>query len=108
VHPQWLRLPTLDELRTWLEELEDRHGRTPHLMAKAAVGIGLRAEEVILLQADQVPPIPSGMAKEATMKICYGTKGGRDPLDPDRRGKARNVRVRRELLIQTYWQATGL
>jgi integrase len=106
-HPKHLRLPTLDEISTWLNELHTKHGRTPSLIAKAAIGIGLRAEEVLLLRVDQVPKVPPAPAGTARMEICFGTKGGRDPQDPNKRGKPRNVRVPVDLLKDIHGYITG-
>ena len=97
-HPSQLRLPTLKETSCWLEDLKLKHGITPHLMAKTAVGIGLRAEEILLLRVDQVPQVPLGPAKTVNMTVCYGTKGGRGTNDPEKLGKSRIVRVPVDLI----------
>jgi integrase len=90
----------LEETANWLGALKTKHGITPHLMAKTAVGLGLRAEEVVLLREEQVPKLPSNPAiRSVRMEICYGTKGGRDPADPEKKGKARSIRVPVALLI---------
>jgi hypothetical protein len=75
-HPKNLRLPTLGEISAWLSDLLAKHGRTPHLMAKTAIAIGLRAEEVLLLRADQLPKVPLVLAKTVRMEICLVRRAG--------------------------------
>ena len=106
-HPKHLRLPTLDETAKWLADLRSKHGITPHLMAKTVVGLGLRADEVGMLRLSQLPKIPSATVKTVTMEICFGTKGGRNPHDPEKRGKARDVRIQIELLKELHGYASG-
>ena len=106
-NPKHLRLPSLDEISVWLNELQAKHGRTPYLMTKTAIGIGLRAEEILLLRVDQVPKVPPGPRQTARMEICFGTKGGRNPGDPDKRGKPRYVRVPVDLLKELHGYITG-
>lgn len=107
VHPKALRLPTISELNCWLSALREKHGISPYLISKTIVGVGLRAEEALLLRADQLPPIPAAGSTTARMEITFGTKGGRDPQDPDRRGKPRYVRVPITLLKELHGYATG-
>ena len=106
-HPTYLRLPTMEEIASWLTELKATRGRTAYFLAKTAVGIGLRPQEVLLLRREQVPDLPTKQAKTAKMEICYGTKGGRDPQDPEKRGKKRIVRVPIELLKDLHDYITG-
>ncbi len=102
--PARLRLPTKVEIRVWLTELKARHGITPHLLAKSIFGLGLRAEEALLLRTDQVPDVPTRSVPSVTMQICFGTKGQRIPGDPEKLGKARSVQVPVPLLkdIHSY------
>lgn len=106
-HPRDLRLPTMEEAGQWLEALKSERGRTPHLMAKSAIGIGLRAEELLLLRAEQVPPMPKRDVRTVAMRVCYGTKGGRNPHDAEKKGKLRDVRVPVELLAELQGYMSG-
>lgn len=91
--PAKLRLPTIVELSSWLDELKQLHGITPHLLSKSIFGLGLRAEEAIFLRKDQVPDLPARPAPSVTMHICYGTKGDRIPGDPEKVGKSRSIQI---------------
>lgn len=46
-------------------------------MAKTVIRLGLRAEETILLRAEQLPPVPADHDRGfVEMWIRYGTEGG--------------------------------
>ncbi|MFM2044146.1 MAG: hypothetical protein RLY86_2722 [Pseudomonadota bacterium] len=107
-HPSTLRIPTQEQLSRWLASLREKHGLTPYLMAKTVIRLGLRAEEVILLRVTDLPPVPSDRGKETVeMVVQYGTKGGRDPTDPERKGKARPIRIPVDLLIELHGYVRG-
>jgi integrase len=106
-NPKELRLPSLCEIKAWLIDIRATFGKTPYLLAKSEIAIGLRPEEVLLLRRDQVPTLPSTMVGTVRMTICYGTKGGRNPNDPEKRGKPRDVRVPVDLLMEWDGYITG-
>lgn len=100
--PARLRLPTIVELEDWLDELRRLHGITPHLLAKSIFGLGLRAEEALLLRKDQVPNFPTKPTPSVKMDICFGTKGQRIPGDPEKQGKARSIQIPIALLNELH------
>lgn len=100
--PARLRLPTVAELENWLAELRQRCGITPHLIAKSIFGLGLRAEEALLLRREQVPDLPTHPAPSVKMDICYGTKGDRVPGDPEKLGKVRSIQIPIGLLKELH------
>jgi integrase len=107
-HPRSLRVPTHEELSRWLTALEHNRGRSPYLMAKTVIRLGLRAEETILLRAEQVPPVPADRNRGSVeMWIRHGTKGGRTPNDPEKNGKERPIRVPVDFLMELHGYARG-
>lgn len=103
VNPNRLRLPTSDEIERWLAEVRVRHGRARHLAVKFILQTGCRLEETAFVRAAQVPdPLTIDLDMPARMEIEFGTKGNRDPLDPDRKGKGRTLRFNRNFLIELH------
>jgi integrase len=91
--PKHLRLPTMLEINRWLAEVAARHGKTLALVCNTPIELGTRLEETILVRSSQLPdPDSIRPGKPARMEICYGTKGGRSPGDPDLKGKPRTLR----------------
>lgn len=102
-NPKELRLPTLAELNDWMSEVKSQSGFTAYLMVKTAISVALRAEEIVLLRAEQLPELPSdGGRKSARLLLKYGTKGKRDYKDPNKEGKNRFVRVPVDLLSELH------
>ena len=101
-HPRDLRLPTLQELKAWLDHLREARGPVAYYMGKTAVEVGLRADEIIHLREDQLPPLPLDGQKQAKMPIRYGTKGLRKPQDPAKTGKERSVYIPTEFLVELH------
>lgn len=105
--PDDLRLPTRLEMKNWLDGIKAGHpglvGITAYLMCRSAVETGMRAEEVVMFRADQLPN-PNNKdrnkpdAQSISIKICFGTKGGRKAGDPEKRGKARSIPMGRDWL----------
>lgn len=90
--PRHLRLPTTQELAVWEQSIELRECVAKTLGCKSVPRTGMRLEEVCLLRACQLPDPLSMTSEKARMEICYGTKGGRQQGDPERRGKSRTLR----------------
>ena len=99
-------VPTRVEVAAWLDRLRGETHPSQWLMTQMIFEAGLRREEAVALRAHQIPE-PSAFSDGAYqhIEIIYGTKGGRDPSDPDRKGKARTVRVRTEFLERLHLHA---
>ena len=103
VNPQRLRLPTTDEIERWLAEVRVRHGRARYLAIKFILQTGCRLEETALVRAEQVPdPLTIDLDMPARMDVEFGTKGNRDPLDADLKGKGRTLRFNRSFLVELH------
>ncbi len=105
-NPADLRLPTRSEIKNWLEcvlrGFPGVLGITAYMMCRMVIETAMRAEEVILFRADQLPnPDSIDPSEQAVfIPIKYGTKGGRDPQDIEKRGKVRSIRMSREWLVR--------
>lgn len=98
---QHMRLPTQSEIEKWLSEIKSRRGRTMALACETILKTGLRRTELVLLRAAQLPdPELVNLDRPARMEICYGTKGQRNPSDPEFKGKARTLRFDRDFLVK--------
>jgi site-specific recombinase XerD len=103
VHPKRLRLPTNEEILRWLAEVRTKHGRARYLACKHILQTGCRLEETALIREVQLPdPATIDLDMPARMDICYGTKGYRDPSDPDQVGKKRTLRFNRTFLVELH------
>ncbi|MCC8950222.1 site-specific integrase [Bradyrhizobium sp. Arg62] len=110
-NPDDLRLPTRAEIKSWLDNIETGHrgvtGITAYLMCRTVIETGMRAEELILFRADQLPdPDDEKTVKPDAhtigVEICFGTKGGRRPEDPEQRGKLRKIAMDREFVVRLH------
>ena len=103
VHPKRLRLPTIAEINRWLSEIKARYGSTKARACQFVIDTGCRLEETVLFRADQLPdPDTISLDRPARMEICYGTKGGRTPGDPEKKGKQRTLRFERDALVALH------
>lgn len=101
VHPKHLRLPTIEEVTRWLGEVRVKHGRTRALACEMILETGCRLEEVALIRATQISDPETILPdRPAKLDICYGTKGGRVPGDPEKKGHERTLRFDRRFLIK--------
>jgi integrase len=92
-HPSRLRIPTIAEIERWLAEIEVRRGMTKALACRSIIEMGWRLEEAALARVWQLPdPGEIEPGYPARMEICYGTKGDRQPGDPQKKGKLRTLR----------------
>lgn len=99
--PTRLRLPSMAEIEKWLAELRRTQGRSKWLAARFILETGCRAEETALFREQQLPDVAQfHLDQPARMEICFGTKGERDPIDPERRGKPRTLRFRRSFCAE--------
>jgi len=102
-NPKRLRLPTSEEIEIWLAEVRARHGRARYMAIKFILQTGCRLEETSLVRAAQVPdPQSIDLDMPARMDIEFGTKGKRNPFDPDLRGKPRTLRFSRSFLVELH------
>ena len=88
-------VPTKPAVAAWLERLRAETHPAQHLMVQTIFEAGLRREEALALRAHQIPhPDAFKPGPFQHIEVSYGTKGGREPSDPDRIGKRRMVRIR--------------
>lgn len=109
-HPSRLRLPTVEEINTWLDEVSRRRGPTKALACKAILNTNMRLEEVVMLRQSQVRAALDRMETDPAhvedpdrlvdLNICYGTKGQRILGDPEKMGKPRTLRVRPAFMVE--------
>ncbi|WP_417729587.1 hypothetical protein [Roseovarius sp.] len=99
-------IPSKADVATWLDRLRVETYPAQHLMTQAIFETGLRREEAVAIRSSQIPP-PEAFypGPYQHIEISYGTKGGRDPADSDRKGKPRTIRVRTDFLERLYLHA---
>ncbi|WP_152608502.1 tyrosine-type recombinase/integrase [Croceibacterium mercuriale] len=98
-----LRLPTREEIRSFIEEVRCRHGRTRALAIQFIFETGTRRQETSLIRAEQIPdPEYVELDRFGRIAICYGTKGHRTVGDPSLAGKPRALRIRRDFLVELH------
>lgn len=109
--PDDLRLPSRQEIKNWLEGVRDSHrgpvGITAYLMCRMAIETGMRAEEIIMLRADEIPDPFSATEvrpgkQSLSLEIMHGTKGGRKAGDKEKIGKKRRIRISRNWLARLH------
>lgn len=100
-NPKRLRLPSPQELESWLSELRARYGATMHLAVRWVLHTGCRLKETSLVREWQIPdPQTVDLHRPARMEICFGTKGGRRIGDPTLSGTPRVLRFKRHFLAE--------
>ena len=80
-NPRDLRLPSKDELTTWLHEVEERRGKTKALACRTALELALRKQELVSLPSSILPRDKrrwNVVGDNVILHITEGTKGGRD------------------------------
>lgn len=111
--PDDLELPTRSEIKGWLDAIYATHvgdyAVTHYLMCRTIIETGLRAEELLMMRANQIPD-PNDYSRvkpdafTVGVEILYGTKGERSVGDPEKSGKPRKIAISRDFLfrLDTY------
>lgn len=101
IDPKRCRLPSSDEITSWLSEVRNAHGRARYLAIKFILQTGCRLEEVANARVVQLPdPASIDLDMPARMDIVFGTKGQRVPGDAELKGKPRSLRFNRSFAVE--------
>lgn len=96
-------IPSKREVAVWFDRLRAEVCPAQYLMTQLIFEGGLRREEAVAVRVGQIPSLDAfSPGPYQHVGISYGTKGGRDPADPERKGKPRTIRLRTDFVERLY------